>query len=139
LTTILVLACILVLYPDNILVPSLNRSILVTYQALSRPCWALSIVWILFLCGTNQGGVVNTILSWPIWLPLSRLNYSAFLIHSLVLYTTIYNQKEPTYCDVLVVMNKFISNLFYSYVAAIVVVIFFENPFLVLEKKLFHR
>ncbi|CAF1347579.1 unnamed protein product [Rotaria sordida] len=102
-------------------VPGLNRSALIAYHTLSRPCWALCIGWLVFLCSTNQGGTVNTILSWPIWTPLARLNYSTYLIHVMIIFITIYNQSTPIY------------------VAAIVVVIFFETPFFILEKKLFKR
>jgi peptidoglycan/LPS O-acetylase OafA/YrhL len=126
-------------YPDNIYVPGLNRSSLVAYQSLCHTGWSLAIGWLLFFCSTNQGGIVNTILSWPIWSPLGRLNYSAYLIHATIIYITVFNQGEPTYYQPQVTINKFISNLFFSYVTAIVVHIFFETPFFVLEKKFFKR
>ncbi|CAF3397106.1 unnamed protein product [Rotaria socialis] len=133
------LTCVFVMYLDYVLAPGLSRSALITYQILSRPCWALVIGWILFLCSTNQGGIVNTILSWPIWAPLARLNYAAYLIHLTVLLTTIYNQTNPIYNQAYMVLNTYVSNIFFTYVTAIVVVIFFENPFFVLEKYLFKR
>lgn len=127
------------MYLDYVLVPGLSRSALIVYQILSRPCWALVIGWILFLCSTNQGGIINTILSWPIWAPLARLNYSAYLIHLTVLLTTIYNQTMPIYNQPYMVLNIYVSNIFFTYVTAIVVVIFFETPFFVFEKYLFKR
>jgi peptidoglycan/LPS O-acetylase OafA/YrhL len=139
LATILGLTCILVIYPDYVIVPGLSRSALIAYQTLCRPCWALVIGWLIFLCSTNQGGIVNTILSWPIWAPLARLNYSAYLIHLMIIFTNVYNQTMPMYVQPHLIINIYISNLFFSYVAAIVVVIFFETPFFVLEKKLLKR
>jgi peptidoglycan/LPS O-acetylase OafA/YrhL len=123
-------------YPDYVTPDGLSRSILVAYEALSRPFWGVVVGWILFLCSTNQGGIVNSILSWPIWAPLARLNYSAYLIHFMVILVTLLNQTIPTYVQPHMLVNIFISNLFFSYLAAIVGVIFFETPFLVLEKKL---
>ncbi|CAF1625753.1 unnamed protein product [Rotaria magnacalcarata] len=133
------LTCVFVMYLDYVLVPGLSRSALIAYQILSRPCWALVIGWILFLCSTNQGGIVNTILSWPIWAPLARLNYSAYLIHLTVLLTTIYNHTMPIYNQPYMVLNTYVSNIFFTYVTAIVVVIFFETPFFIFEKYLFKR
>ncbi|CAF4662624.1 unnamed protein product [Rotaria sp. Silwood2] len=137
LAVILGLTCILVIYPDYVLVPGLSRSALIVYHTLSRPCWALLIGWLIFLCSTKQGGIVNTILSWPIWAPLARLNYSAYLINSTIILITMLNQTMPIYVQPHMIVNIYISNLFFSYIAAIVVVIFFETPFFVLEKKLF--
>ncbi|CAF1490507.1 unnamed protein product [Rotaria sp. Silwood1] len=133
------LTCVFVMYLDYVLIAGLNRSELIAYQVLSRPFWALVIGWILFLCSTNQGGIVNTILSWPVWAPLARLNYSAYLIHLTVMLTTIYNQTIPIYNQPFMILNTYVSYLFFIYITAIVVVIFFENPFFVLEKYIFKR
>ncbi|CAF3075333.1 unnamed protein product [Rotaria sp. Silwood2] len=64
---LIALTCIFSMYADAILVPGLNRSWLVAYQTLSHTCWSLVIGWLIFLCSTNQGGIINTILSWSIW------------------------------------------------------------------------
>lgn len=132
-------ACLFSVYPDYLHARGLNRATLVAYQTLSRPLWSLSIGWLLFLCSTKQGGLVNSILSWPIWSPLARLNYSAYLIHTTVIYVTIYTQTVPYYYQRLTVINTFTSHLFFSYLAALVVHLIFESPFIVFEKKLFKR
>ncbi|CAF4209056.1 unnamed protein product [Rotaria sp. Silwood2] len=113
LAIIMGLACIFVMYPNFVLVPGLNR--------------------------TNQGGIVNTILSWPIWAPLARLNYSAYLIYLTILLITIYNQSIPIYNQPHMLLNIFVSNVFVTYITAIVDVILFENPAFVLEKYIFKR
>jgi peptidoglycan/LPS O-acetylase OafA/YrhL len=133
------LACLFTTYPDYILASGLNRSIIVAYQSLSRTFWSIAIGWLLFLCSIHQGGIVNGILSWPIWAPLARLNYSCYLIHSTVLHTMIYSQKMPFYYQPHLVVNNFISQIFFCYISATVVTIFFETPFFVVEKKLFKR
>jgi peptidoglycan/LPS O-acetylase OafA/YrhL len=133
------LACLFTTYPDYILASGLNRSITVAYQSLARTFWSIAIGWLLFLCSIHQGGLVNRILSWSIWAPLARLNYSCYLIHSTVLHTMIYSQKMPFYYQPHLVVNNFIAQIFFSYVSAIVVTIFFETPFFVLEKRLFKR
>jgi peptidoglycan/LPS O-acetylase OafA/YrhL len=139
LAILLGLACLFTTYPEYILAAGLSRSVQVAYQALSRTFWSIAIGWLLFLCSIHQGGIVNKILSWPVWAPLARLNYSCYLIHLLVLNVIIYSQKMPFYYQLHLVVNNFVSHIFFSYVAAIVVNIFFETPFFVVEKMLFKR
>ena len=133
------LICIFGTYPDYILLNGLSRSILVAYQSLSRTLWAMCIGWMLFLCSINQGGIINKFLSWPIWSPLAKLNYSCYLVHSIILFIILLNRKVPMYYDGHQVVNQFVSHIFFSYTAATLVVIFIETPFFVLEKKLFKR
>ncbi len=59
----------------------LNRAENILYQASSRIIWALALGFVIFSCVMNGGGFVNDILSWTIWTPLSRLSFSAYLIH----------------------------------------------------------
>ena len=119
--------------------PGVSRAWLITYQALSRPAWSISVSWLIFLCSINQGGIVNQILSFSIWSPLARLNYAAYLMHSIVIFTTIFNQVIPFYYQPTTIINLFAAELFFSYLAAILVVIFFETPFFILEKKILRR
>ncbi|CAF3191128.1 unnamed protein product [Rotaria socialis] len=133
------LICLFILYPDYLHVPGLSRTSLIIFQTLSRTGWAISIGWLIFLCSTNQGGLVNKILSWPVWTPLARLNYSAYLIHTIIIDIIVLNQTMPSYFQHHIVVNTFVTHIFFSYVAAIVVYIFFETPFFIFEKKLFKR
>ncbi|GIY49817.1 nose resistant to fluoxetine protein 6, partial [Caerostris darwini] len=55
------------------------------YNSLSRTCFACGIAWVVFVCVADQGGIVNSILSWEVWIPLSRLTYCAYLVHPMVL------------------------------------------------------
>lgn len=133
------LVCLFTTYPDYILSSGLNRSILVSYQSLVRTLWSICIGWILFQCSINQGGLVNKILSWSIWLPFAKLNYSCYLIHAIMIKIILYNQVIPMYYQGHLIVNNFISHILISYLTAIVVMIFFETPFFVIEKKIFKR
>lgn len=133
------LGCIFATYPDNIMSSGLSRTFLIVYQSICRPLWSIAIAWLLFLCSTNQGGFVNRILSWPIWTPFARLNYSCYLIHATIIYITLFNQMNPVYFHGITVVNNLTVHIFFSYMAAILVAVFFETPFFILEKKLFKR
>ncbi|GIX85767.1 nose resistant to fluoxetine protein 6 [Caerostris extrusa] len=54
------------------------------YSSVNRSIWTLGVAWMIVCCATGQGGIVNHILSWDAFIPLSRLTYGAYLIHPLV-------------------------------------------------------
>jgi peptidoglycan/LPS O-acetylase OafA/YrhL len=139
LAILLGLASLFTTYPDYSLPAGLSRPILVAYQSLARTFWSIAIGWILFLCSIYQGGLVNKILSWSIWAPLARLNYSCYLVHYTVVLVMIYSQRMPFYYQPHLVINNFVAQIFFSYLVAIVVTIFVETPFFIIEKKLFKR
>ncbi|XP_055306590.1 nose resistant to fluoxetine protein 6-like, partial [Sitodiplosis mosellana] len=55
------------------------------YDALGRVAWSVALCYIVFACMNKCGGGVNWFLSHRLWLPLSRLSYSIYLIHYHVL------------------------------------------------------
>ncbi|XP_055308474.1 nose resistant to fluoxetine protein 6-like [Sitodiplosis mosellana] len=61
----------------------------------TRAWWSLSLCYIIFSCVTGQGGVINWFLSHPRWQPISRLSFSIYLIHVLVIIIIYANQKVP--------------------------------------------
>lgn len=131
--------CLFMTYPDSIHSPGLSRPLIVAYVSLSRAFWSIVVGWLLFLCSTNQGGILNKILSCPVFTPLARLNYSSYLVHSTIIYIMIFNQTMPFYYQGHLIINNFVSNIFFSYTAAILIVLLFETPFVVIEKRLFKR
>ena len=44
-------------------------------------------------------GVVDTVLSWPGWVPLSRLTYAVYLTHPLVIFIIYKSRPVPLYVD----------------------------------------
>lgn len=52
----------------------------IMYQSTSRTVWSLGLAGIIYSC-LISGGIINDILSWKIWIPLSRLSFSAYLVH----------------------------------------------------------
>ena len=69
----------------------------------SFPANYFLLLFLLFL-----GGIVNDILSWKAWIPLSRLTYGAYLMHPCVLIWFYHIQEKPIhYQD-----NLFVSVIF---------------------------
>merc|ERR1719273_1791402 len=53
----------------------------IIYNCFQRVAWSLSLCWIIFACSKGYGGIVNDILSWGVFAPLSRLTFFMYLIH----------------------------------------------------------
>uniref|UniRef100_T1JPE3 Acyltransferase 3 domain-containing protein n=1 Tax=Strigamia maritima TaxID=126957 RepID=T1JPE3_STRMM len=56
------------------------------YYALAHSTWSLALSWMIYACCNGFGGFVNRFLSLLVWKPLSRLTYSAYLIHMLIIH-----------------------------------------------------
>ncbi|KAF8770963.1 Nose resistant to fluoxetine protein 6 like protein [Argiope bruennichi] len=56
------------------------------YAATHRTAWALGLSWITIICVAGYGGLINSILSWKVFIPLSRLTCMVYLIHPLIQY-----------------------------------------------------
>ncbi|XP_048270686.1 nose resistant to fluoxetine protein 6-like [Bombus terrestris] len=63
---------------------SLDLSVL--YLALSKTGWALGIAWLVVACTTNNGGIVNKILSLDIFVVLGKLTYGAYLLNPVIIF-----------------------------------------------------
>ncbi|XP_043488915.1 nose resistant to fluoxetine protein 6-like [Polistes fuscatus] len=73
----------------------------VFYTALSRTVWAIGIAWVVIACCTNNGGIVNRILSWKVWIPLSRLTYAVYLINPILIISVNLYSETSTHFDIL--------------------------------------
>lgn len=129
--------CMIVPYYDSITPQGLSKPVTIAFQTVNRTFWSMSIGWLIFLCSTDNAKLINKILSWPVFVPLARLNYAAYLIHSMVIFTMVFNLMQPIHFQAHVLLQQFVSNTVLSYAAAIVVVLLFEAPFFAIEKKLF--
>ncbi|KAK7495799.1 hypothetical protein BaRGS_00013019 [Batillaria attramentaria] len=121
-------------------------SVAAFYNAVNRQVWAFSVSWVVIACVTGNGGFVNTILSWPALIPLSRLTYCIYLLHIMMMELYLYNADRPFYMnDLNVVSNRpwkegagkivfFLAILVLSYMAAVIASLAFEAPMMALEK-----
>ncbi|XP_017869446.1 PREDICTED: nose resistant to fluoxetine protein 6 [Drosophila arizonae] len=54
------------------------------YLCCSRIAWPLAICWLIWACQSGRGGLVNTLLSWSFWQPVSKLSYCLYIWHLLI-------------------------------------------------------
>lgn len=54
------------------------------YNPLQKLAWSLSLWWISFACLNGDGGYINSFLSIPSFQIISKITYSTYLVHFLV-------------------------------------------------------
>jgi len=104
-----------------------------SYATLHRPVWSLCLCWVIVSCHAGYGGPINSLLSWPALIPLSRLTYSAYLVHYMVL-DLFWHDVRPMYKDELVISWVYISNVVVSLAFAVVLALAVEIPVINLDK-----
>ncbi|GFR04465.1 uncharacterized protein TNCT_339311, partial [Trichonephila clavata] len=78
--------------------------------------------------------VVNSILSWKVWIPLSRLTFCTYLVHPIVqfiYYNSIKRLLELSHETMIILHFGF---FVISYLAALMTTIIFESPVIRLER-----
>ncbi|XP_018372628.1 PREDICTED: LOW QUALITY PROTEIN: nose resistant to fluoxetine protein 6-like [Trachymyrmex cornetzi] len=104
------------------------------YVALSRTVWAIGIAWIVIMCYTEHGGIVKEILSWKIWIPLSRLSYCAYLINPVIIHSIRLHSETSTHFELLSISATSIGYLVISYFCAYALSLMAESPYILLMR-----
>ncbi|XP_019874197.2 nose resistant to fluoxetine protein 6 [Aethina tumida] len=109
------------------------------YNGFDRPIWAIAICCLIFLCVHGYGGVINTILSAPIFNVLIRVNYSMYLLHMIILFY-IYGQKRtPEYFGIEFKLIECFGIFTITLFISILWTLAFESPIVALEKIIFSK
>ncbi|CAH1248349.1 Hypp8112 [Branchiostoma lanceolatum] len=106
----------------------LSYSVNMFFIAIHRSVWAMALGWMVVACYHGYGGVVNTVLSWTFWMPLSRLTYSAYLIHPIVMFVTYHTAESTLHLSTLNVIHYFLGHMMLSYGLAVLVFVTVESP-----------
>jgi peptidoglycan/LPS O-acetylase OafA/YrhL len=84
-------------------------------------------------------GIINKILSWSAWIPLSRLTYSAYLVHTMIIIYYFATKNHLFHLEDLGMIYMFLSHVVFSYSIGLFISLFFEIPFIGLEKFIFSK
>lgn len=87
---------------------SINVLATAFYVSLGHTAWGLSLVWITLSCCWGLSQTINSILSYPVIYPLSRLTYCAYLVHPVIQVVTSLQIDGPIHLQhVLIVSTNF--------------------------------
>ncbi|XP_043863221.1 nose resistant to fluoxetine protein 6-like isoform X1 [Drosophila mojavensis] len=79
---VLLFTCVFALYPSaKLRRPALSLLKESSYYTFTRIAWPLCLCWVVFVCVKDYGGLANSFLSCPLWQPLSKISYSAYIFH----------------------------------------------------------
>ncbi|XP_016995340.2 nose resistant to fluoxetine protein 6 [Drosophila takahashii] len=106
------------------------------YLTFSRMAWPLGLCWVIFACMQGYGGLANSFLSSPLWQPMSRLSYSAYIFHMFIESLNAGLTRTNTYFSNYNVMLRFWGDFGFTMLLAFVAYILIEAPFGNLESLL---
>ncbi|XP_071491470.1 nose resistant to fluoxetine protein 6-like [Diadema antillarum] len=112
-------------------IPVVGRA---AYMSLSKFAWGVCLSWVVFACRFGYAGWVNDFLSWELWIPMSRLTYSAYLLHPIILNIYSFNMINPYYFSYFTVPFEFAGVFVLAYSAAVLMALLVEFPLGNLEK-----
>ncbi|XP_071491871.1 O-acyltransferase like protein-like [Diadema antillarum] len=120
-------------------VPSdeVSQPVAVFYLTVHRMAWGIGVAWIIFACQTGYGGPIAVLLEWRFWIPMARLTYCTYLIHSTPMFTKILSDQVPFHMTVLTISYWYTGNLVISYASGLVLSLLIEGPAMGLEKVFF--
>lgn len=98
------------------------------YLALSYPTWGMCLAWLTQYAVNGHGGTVTWILSRPIWAPLSRLTYGAYMTHVIVIKMVIASTPGPLVISSVRFYVDSVSYVVMAYALALFVFMFVEHP-----------
>ncbi|XP_071629815.1 nose resistant to fluoxetine protein 6-like isoform X2 [Temnothorax longispinosus] len=130
--------CLAIFCKVSVLFLSYNRvtSVLATsiYVALHRILWAICIACVVIACSTKHGGIVNQLLSFKGWIPLSRLTYCAYLLNPVIIQSIHLYSETSIHFEPLtfVVMN--VGYITISYLCSYALSLMVEMPYILLMK-----
>ncbi|XP_066933871.1 nose resistant to fluoxetine protein 6-like [Clytia hemisphaerica] len=107
-----------------------------SYGILFRMTWALVLSWVIYACHNNHGGYINDFLSWKLFLPLSRLTYSVYLWHNIVMMLLFQSFQSAIIVTDQIMALVYVAVTIFSFMVAYIIAVCIEYPVLNLEKLL---
>ena len=113
------------------------RTLSAFYNGFHRLAWSVCVAWVVLACTKGAGGTINSILSWPCWIPLANLSYCIYLVHlSVINYMASLFTFSVTYTHILGVYFV-LGILCFSIFVAFIFAVIFELPIAHLERLAF--
>ncbi|XP_046403423.1 nose resistant to fluoxetine protein 6-like [Ischnura elegans] len=104
------------------------------YVALSRTVWGLGLAWIIIACCTGHAGIINSILSFGGWVPLSRLTYGAYLLNPVLMNSIYLSSESAWHIDFLPLAAVFLGHTCITYFCSYVLSLLVETPSILLMR-----
>lgn len=104
------------------------------YACTSKTVWCLALSYVTIACFTGNGGIITTMLSWSVYVPLARLTFCLYLVHPIVTNVYLASSRTLSHVDHKTQTFAFLGILVMSYMVAYAVFLMCESPCMGLEK-----
>ena len=111
----------------------------ILYFTFSRFAWSIGLALMVFACHNGYGWVMNSFLSMKLWFPLSRLTFTAYLVHPIIIGVICNHLRGPLHYTGITLMVHVVSVVVLSYGSAGLVGAFVEFPMSNLEVIMFKQ
>ncbi|GAU88661.1 hypothetical protein RvY_01312 [Ramazzottius varieornatus] len=109
------------------------------FNSLSHVVWAASLAWIFYSCITSSVKVVEHVLGWSAWIPISTMSYSVFLVSPIVISAYYLSRESTIHFSHYNAWILFLGNLAMCLIAGFVIYILVEAPMRSLTKHILTR
>ncbi|XP_017146827.1 nose resistant to fluoxetine protein 6 [Drosophila miranda] len=109
------------------------------YLCCGRIAWPLSLCWLIWACQNGVAPVVNSLLSWSFWQPLSRLSYCLYIWHLIVETVNVARSKTSLHFSNYDAILRFWSDFGITLCVSTLMYLFVEAPVARLETQLLRR
>lgn len=109
------------------------------YAFTDRILWSICLSWFVFACASNRAGPVSRFLSWEGFLPLSRLSFGVYLIHSPFFLLSSHIARERIFYSHYTLVSACFSVIVWCYILAYMMFVACEGPISKLEMLIFAR
>lgn len=106
----------------------------IIYTAFSRSIWSLGLCGMLWACFVLPDSLLSRFLSLPLWEPLARVTYGAYIAHPMVMEVVYYSAVTLFHYDPFTMTSHYIANAALAYGVAALLFICIEYPLGALEK-----
>ncbi|EEB12840.1 conserved hypothetical protein [Pediculus humanus corporis] len=114
-----------------------DRTLASVYAALHRIPWSIAMASLILMGATNNGGLIQPILSWKAFVPLSRLTYCVFLSHGAIQLYSTSSLRTPDYNSKFKILWTLMGDILITYVISLFMHLILEAPILKLDRNYF--
>ncbi|KAL1514039.1 hypothetical protein ABEB36_003363 [Hypothenemus hampei] len=106
------------------------------YAGFHRALWALGSVGLMYVASYGHGSLISNVLSWSPWVPLSKLQYGAYLIHMQFQLRSAASFMNPRYITYFDLISLSMSDMVLAFICALALYLTIEAPFRKIFKEL---
>ena len=109
------------------------------FYALRKAGWGLCLMWVTFCCCRGYGGIVNDLLSWSFWLPISKISFMTYLFHMSLNWHFFLLQSYPINFNMWFMTELFVPQVWICLLAGLLGCLTLELPFGKIQKILIQQ